>query len=419
MMKILRDYEKTSGQLVNNDKSSLYVHEKVPVAVISGIRRKSGMGKGSFPFTYLGCPVFYGRRRLVYYDNMIKKVMNRVMSWQNRLLSFGGRYILIAHVFHTMPVYLLSTMNSMKGVIDQLHKIFAKYFWSNTTGVKGKHWVAWDKMCLPKHEGGLRFSSLYDISKALFSKLKWNFRTSISLWEDFMGIKYCKKLHSVIAQDKGSSHVWKKMVAVREEVEHQIWWQLKADNELDIDEEIEVKEFISGGKWNLQKLQEFLAAETVGYIKDNISPNLLLVDDKSWWMGETNGFNIEGLHLQEIIILWWKANAPSKLQGIFQAIPAILLIPPDWPSVVDLLTNYKLKLHYRKVRWKTPQHVLKRNTDESSQGNPGLSSYGFCIRNDRGNLVYAQAKQIGIASNMMAETAAIQEAMKYCLANNL
>ncbi|XP_059306377.1 uncharacterized protein LOC132057790 [Lycium ferocissimum] len=128
MMKILRDYEKTSGQLVNNDKSSFNVHEKVPAALVNRIKRKTGMRKGSFLFTYLGCPVFYGRRKIVYYESLIKKAMNRVISWQNKLLSFGGRYILIAHVLQTMPVYLLSAMNPLKGVIDQLHKIFAKFF---------------------------------------------------------------------------------------------------------------------------------------------------------------------------------------------------------------------------------------------------------------------------------------------------
>ncbi|XP_059310243.1 uncharacterized protein LOC132061439 [Lycium ferocissimum] len=171
MIKVLGDYEKLPGQLVNNEKSSFYLYKKAPTNIVSRVRRKTGMRKGSFPFTYLGCLIFYGRRKIVYYESLIKKVMNMVMSSQNRLLSFGGRYILIAHVLQTMPIYLLSAMNPLKGVINQLHKIFAKFFWSNTAGVKGRHWVAWDKMCLPKDEGGLGFRSLHDIAKALFAKL--------------------------------------------------------------------------------------------------------------------------------------------------------------------------------------------------------------------------------------------------------
>ncbi|XP_060200270.1 uncharacterized protein LOC132628508 [Lycium barbarum] len=118
MMKVLRNYEKVSGQLVNNEKSSFYLHEKVPASVVGRVKRNTGMRKGTFPFIYLGCPVFYGRRMIVYYEGLIKKVMNRVISWQSRLLSFGGRYILIAHALQTMPVYLLSAMNPLKGVIE-------------------------------------------------------------------------------------------------------------------------------------------------------------------------------------------------------------------------------------------------------------------------------------------------------------
>ncbi|XP_059306340.1 uncharacterized protein LOC132057756 [Lycium ferocissimum] len=89
MMKRLRKYEKASGQLVNTDKSCYYVHHKVSARVNSKIKRHTNMRNGSFPFTYLGCPVFYGRRKQIYYEDLIKKVMKRILPWQNRLLSFG------------------------------------------------------------------------------------------------------------------------------------------------------------------------------------------------------------------------------------------------------------------------------------------------------------------------------------------
>jgi len=74
-------------------------------------------------------------------------------------------------------------------------------------------------MCFPKEEGGVGFRTLHGITKALFSKLWWRFRVSTdSLWSTYMWNKYCKKQHSVIAGARGASHVWKKMVEMREEV---------------------------------------------------------------------------------------------------------------------------------------------------------------------------------------------------------
>ncbi|XP_060210567.1 uncharacterized protein LOC132637503 [Lycium barbarum] len=206
MMKRLRKYEKASGQLVNTDKSCYYTHHKVSAIVNNKIKRHTNMRNGSFPFTYFGCPVFYGRRKLIYYEDLIKKLTKRIFSWQNRLLSFGGRYVLVNHVLQTMPVYLMSAMNPPSGVIKQLHKIFAKFFWCNTVGVKRKHWVAWDKLCLPKDEGGIGLRSLTDISNALFVKLWWNFRCGRSFWSSYMLNKYCKKWHPTMAIDRGGSH---------------------------------------------------------------------------------------------------------------------------------------------------------------------------------------------------------------------
>lgn len=71
-------------------------------------------------------------------------------------------------------------MNTLVSVINKSHKIFAKFYWANTTGAKNKDWFLWKNMCFPKEEGGIGFRSLYVVSKALFCKQWWNFRTTSS-----------------------------------------------------------------------------------------------------------------------------------------------------------------------------------------------------------------------------------------------
>lgn len=61
-IQVVKQYEECSGQLVNNSKGSFYVHEKMPLSICNTINRRKRMRKGSFPFTYLGCPVDYERR---------------------------------------------------------------------------------------------------------------------------------------------------------------------------------------------------------------------------------------------------------------------------------------------------------------------------------------------------------------------
>ncbi|KAG5602382.1 hypothetical protein H5410_033752 [Solanum commersonii] len=70
MMKIWRDYETVSGQMINKDKSFFYLHEKTPLIVTIRLRIRPG----NLSFTYLGCPIYYGRKKNSYFEGLIKKV---------------------------------------------------------------------------------------------------------------------------------------------------------------------------------------------------------------------------------------------------------------------------------------------------------------------------------------------------------
>lgn len=90
-------------------------------------------------------------------------------------------------------------------------------------------------------EGGIGFRSLIDVSNALYCKLWWNLGSKSSLWASFMMNKYCKKLHPVISQSREAYTIWKKMVGMREVVEHQISSQIKG--------EIPASGLITGQPW--------------------------------------------------------------------------------------------------------------------------------------------------------------------------
>lgn len=105
-----------------------------------------------------------------------------------------------------------------------MHKLFARLFWSTKEEGRNRHWTKWQNLCHPREEGGIEFRSLFDVSKALFAKLWWRFRTTKSLWSNYMWNKYCKKDQPTTVQFRRGSHVWRKMIEAREEVEHEILW---------------------------------------------------------------------------------------------------------------------------------------------------------------------------------------------------
>ncbi|KAH0636655.1 hypothetical protein KY289_036570 [Solanum tuberosum] len=72
------------------------------------------------------------------------------------------------------------------------------------------------------------------------------------------------------------------------------------------------------------------------------------------------------------------------------------------------------------VKWMKPSEGwVTCNTDRASKGNSGLSSYEFCIRDENGDLIYAEAHSIGETTNMEAEVTKMWKALQFCLENGL
>lgn len=148
-----------------------------------------------FPFTYLGCPIFYKRKQISYYQHMIQRIRSKIQAWKGKLLSFSGREILIKHVMQSTPIHCLSVLNPPTDVLNQIHKMMAQFFWSSCIGGRRRHWTKCSNLCLPEKEGGLGYRLMQDLSMALFCKLLWNFRTRPWIWSEYMRNKYCKNIH--------------------------------------------------------------------------------------------------------------------------------------------------------------------------------------------------------------------------------
>ncbi|XP_060183208.1 uncharacterized protein LOC132613177 [Lycium barbarum] len=126
IMKVLQDYEKVSGQLNNKRKSSFYMFAKVLQNIV-GVAATIGFSRGCFPFVYLRCPISHAKKRKTDYSEPIKKVKDKLQAWKGRLLSPGGKVVLISSVFQSVPIHLLSAVKPPKCVIKEIHQLFANF----------------------------------------------------------------------------------------------------------------------------------------------------------------------------------------------------------------------------------------------------------------------------------------------------
>ncbi|XP_075101658.1 uncharacterized protein LOC142177094 [Nicotiana tabacum] len=163
IMAVLGNYKKISGQMINKDKSSYYMYSKVANGLFQAVGAITTFARGKFPFTYLGYPIFYTRRRKDYYEDLIKKVKAKLHSWKGKLLSFGGKATLISSVLQSMPVHMLSVLDPPNSIMGHLHKTFARFFWSTKEEGRSRHWASWQNLCLPKEEGVLGLQEVAEL----------------------------------------------------------------------------------------------------------------------------------------------------------------------------------------------------------------------------------------------------------------
>ncbi|MDV3190795.1 MAG: ribonuclease H family protein, partial [Candidatus Phytoplasma australasiaticum] len=78
------------------------------------------------------------------------------------------------------------------------------------------------------------------------------------------------------------------------------------------------------------------------------------------------------------------------------------------------------KLYYRLVTWRFPDgEWIKHNTDGDCKGNPSYNSYGFCLRDTKGDIIYAEAGFIGLTTNIVAEATTVLKAIQHGKNNNI
>jgi hypothetical protein len=61
-----------------------------------------GCGQGQFPIRYLGIPIHYRRLTIAEWKLVEERLQKRLSSWKGKLLSLGGRLVLISSVLTNM-----------------------------------------------------------------------------------------------------------------------------------------------------------------------------------------------------------------------------------------------------------------------------------------------------------------------------
>ncbi|XP_048637537.1 uncharacterized protein LOC125609952 [Brassica napus] len=132
-----------------------------------GIHNDGGMGK------YLGIPEDISGSKCKLFAFLKDDLMHRVNGWTGRWLSKGGKEVMIKSILLALPTYVMSTFLLPLEICENLASAIAQFWWSSNPPKRGIHWAKWEKVCLPKEEGGIGFHLIHEFNLALLAKQLW------------------------------------------------------------------------------------------------------------------------------------------------------------------------------------------------------------------------------------------------------
>ena len=122
-------FEQLSGLKINFHKSELFCFGQAKQE--EEYSRLFGCKLGSFPFRYLGIPMHFKKLGNRDWKSVLERFEKRLSGWKWKLLSVGGRLVLINSVLSSLPMFMLSFFEVPCGVPKKMDYYRSRFYWQN------------------------------------------------------------------------------------------------------------------------------------------------------------------------------------------------------------------------------------------------------------------------------------------------
>ena len=123
---ILDTFCEASGMCININKSC-FLHNYLDEALLQNISRLL-----PYRFDYLGYFLKPSGYLIKDWYWIVSKFEKRISHWTNRLLSIGGRLVLIRSVLSSIQVFWLSLVPIPSSILEKLRKLIFSFLWGSS-----------------------------------------------------------------------------------------------------------------------------------------------------------------------------------------------------------------------------------------------------------------------------------------------
>jgi len=123
---------------------------------------------------------------------------------------------------------MLSCFELTIGLCDELSSMIGRWWWSQNNEDNKIHWLAWDKLTLPKNKGGLGFRDLYLFNQAMLARQAWRLLVSpYTLCGQVLKAKYFPNgtILQCEARD-GISYTWRSILKGVDLIKEGVIWRI-------------------------------------------------------------------------------------------------------------------------------------------------------------------------------------------------
>jgi hypothetical protein len=148
----------------------------------------------------------------------------------------GAKEVLIKSVTQAIPTYVMSVFKLSASMCEELTQFIRYFWWGEDGGQRKVHWVAWEKLLLPKRRGGMGFRDMRMFNQALLARQPWRLiQFPDCLCAQLLKAKYYPKGELVDTVFPGdASPTWKSIMHGLKPVKKGIIWRVGSGSKIQV-----------------------------------------------------------------------------------------------------------------------------------------------------------------------------------------